>query len=182
MNQESKFKIVPRISLVALSAILLAAGCVQRQSAPLEAVTSQTMRDQTPVATSSTLDNGSEHQSKPTLQQKDPYQSPPYVPDYKQSGPPPEAQQDELPAQTLEHVSYRGQEGKNALDLLKASHKVDVKTYSGLGEFVDGIDGVKSDTQHFWSFYVNGKQATVGAGSYTTKTSELIEWKFEKIK
>lgn len=121
---------------------------------------------------------------KPTLnnKDKDPYQTPPYVPDYKQPGPPPEAPQDELPAQTAEHVSYRGQDGKNALDLLKAGHKVEVKVYSGIGEFVDGIDGLKSDAQHFWSFYVNGKQATVGAGSYTTKTTELIEWKFERIK
>jgi hypothetical protein len=87
-----------------------------------------------------------------------------------------------VPAAPAQYVSYKGQDGKNALDLLKATHKVEVKVYSGIGEFVDGIDGLKSDTKHFWSFYVNGKQSTVGAGSYTTKTTDTIEWKFEQIK
>lgn len=167
--------------IIGLSILLLAAGCAPQGSVR------QPQEDDTRGPEKQTVQVSPQpapETIKPTLnnKDKDPYQSPPYVPDYKQPGPPPEAPQDELPAQTAEHVSYRGQEGKNALALLKAGHKVEVKVYSGIGEFVDGIDGLKSDAQHFWSFYVNGKQATVGAGSYTTKTTELIEWKFEKIK
>lgn len=143
--------------------LLLAAGCgpqgPTRPSQDVDTQRSQTQTEVTPQPASQT--------TKPAVRDKGSYQTP---------------LQDELPAQTAEHVLYRGQDGKNALDLLKAGHKVEVKTYSGIGEFVDGIDGLKSDAQHFWSFYVNGKQATVGAGSYTTKAAELIEWKFEKIK
>ena len=172
---------VIRASLVAISVVLLAAGCAPQGPAR------QPQSDDTRGPEKRTVEVSPQpapQTTKPTFKDtgKDPHQTPPYVPDYKQPGPPPEAPQSELPAQTAEYVSYRGQEGKNALDLLKASHKVDVKTYSGIGEFVDGIDGLKSDAQHFWSFYVNGKQATVGAGSYTTKATDVIEWKFERIK
>lgn len=79
-------------------------------------------------------------------------------------------------------VSYDGVAGKNALALLKASHKTETKSYKGLGELVTSIDGVKADSKHFWSFYVNGKQAQVGAGAYTTKSGDKLTWKLEVIK
>ncbi len=81
-----------------------------------------------------------------------------------------------------DYIKYQGQEGKNALDLLKQTQKVTLKTYAGVGEFVNGINGLESDSKHFWSFYVNGAQATVGASTYTTKSTDVIEWKFEGIK
>lgn len=167
--------------VIGLSILLLAAGCAP-QGPALQSQDEDMRGSQTQSV--EVLPQPAPQTTKPTLndKDKDPYQTQPYVPDYKQPGPPPEAPQDELPAQTAEHVSYRGQDGKNALDLLKAGHEVEVKVYSGIGEFVDGIDGLKSDAQHFWSFYVNGKQATVGAGSYITKAADVIEWKFEKIK
>lgn len=77
-------------------------------------------------------------------------------------------------------ISYSGVDGKNALDLLKVNHKVDVKT-SSFGDYVQGIDGVEGDAGHFWSFYVNGSMASVGAGAYVSKSTDKIEWKFEKI-
>lgn len=166
--------------LLAASIALVAAACNTRKPEGLPVVDTRGPVIQTPVDPTPTLPST----TKPTLNPpKDPYQTPPYVPDYRQPGPPPEAPQNEVPASApAQYVSYKGQDGKNALDLLKASHKVEVKVYSGIGEFVDAIDGLKSDTKHFWSFYVNGKQSTVGAGSYTTKTTDTIEWKFEQIK
>lgn len=77
-------------------------------------------------------------------------------------------------------ISYPGVDGKNALNLLKVNHKVDVKT-SSYGDYVQGIDGVEGDTGHFWSFYVNGSMASVGAGAYVSKSTDKIEWKFDKI-
>lgn len=81
-----------------------------------------------------------------------------------------------------EYIKYRGEDGKNVLDLLKMGQQVTVKTFEGVGEFVNGINGLESDGKHFWSFYVNGAQATVGANRYITKTTDTIEWKFEAIK
>ncbi len=79
-------------------------------------------------------------------------------------------------------VSYKGVEGKNALELLKQSHKVETKTYEGLGELVTSIDGVSPDSKHFWAFYVNGQQSQVGADAYTTNDADAIVWKLEEIK
>lgn len=78
-------------------------------------------------------------------------------------------------------VSYEGVQGQTALTLLKAKYDVNTKTYKGLGEQVISIDGVKPDSKHFWAFYVNGKLAAVGAGSYKTKRGDNITWKLEAI-
>ncbi len=78
-------------------------------------------------------------------------------------------------------IKYNGQEGKNALELLKAKYTVETKSYGSAGEFVESINGVKPDTKHFWKFFVNGKSASVGAGSYVTKDSDVLEWKLDAI-
>ncbi|MBX4191344.1 MAG: DUF4430 domain-containing protein [Candidatus Doudnabacteria bacterium] len=78
-------------------------------------------------------------------------------------------------------ISYSGVEGKNALELLRASHRVDVKSYS-FGDMVTGIDGITPDTRHFWAMYVNGTMSQTGAGQFVTKKSDRIEWKIEEIK
>ena len=71
--------------------------------------------------------------------------------------------------------------GQTALDLLKFKHKVVINTYSGIGEFVVSIDGMKPDSKHFWEFFVNGKSSNVGASSYVLKEGDKIEWKLSAI-
>lgn len=78
-------------------------------------------------------------------------------------------------------ISYRGAEGKTALDILKSSYNVETKTYDGIGEMVTSVNGVTPDSKHFWGFYVNGKQAEVGAGQYVTKEGDKITWKLDQI-
>ncbi len=74
-------------------------------------------------------------------------------------------------------------ENKTALDLLKSGHNVETKSFSGVGEFVESINGVKADgKKEFWAFYLNGQQAQVGASDYKPKNGDVIEWKVEKIK
>ena len=80
------------------------------------------------------------------------------------------------------HVAYFGKEGKTAMELLKENYTVVTKDYPGLGEFVESINGVKPDQNHFWSYYIDGKPAQVGASSYKTKNSDQIEWILEEIK
>lgn len=72
-------------------------------------------------------------------------------------------------------VSYAGQDGKNALELLQADHHVDASDEG----FVNAIDGVKPGEKEFWAFYVNGEQAQVGAKDYQTKNSDHVEWTLE---
>lgn len=75
-------------------------------------------------------------------------------------------------------ISYQGQEGRTALELLKEKHKVETKSFD-FGEMVVGIDGRVATDNEFWAFYINGNPAQVGAGDYQTKDSDSITWKLE---
>ena len=77
-----------------------------------------------------------------------------------------------------DNISYQGQEGKDALTLLKGKATIE-QDKSGL---VVVINGRKADslTHEYWGFYVNGTLAPVGPADYKTKDGEKIEWKIEK--
>lgn len=76
--------------------------------------------------------------------------------------------------------STRVKIGSTALQLLTSTHKVILKGEKE-NAFVTIIDGRTASVanKEFWSFYVNGKQALVGAGSYIVKDNDTIEWKIE---
>jgi|SRR3989344_3844189 len=81
-----------------------------------------------------------------------------------------------------QEAKYEGEDGRSALEILKEKYTVETKEFTGIGEFVTSINGLKAeDNKNFWAFYVNGKQANEGAGSYKTKNGDIIEWKLEKI-
>ncbi len=83
----------------------------------------------------------------------------------------------EVPTTT---VTYQGVDGKNALELLQASHQVDVKHYS-FGDLVTGIDGITPDSSHFWAMYVNGQFSQVGASAYQTKSTDSVKWEVDAV-
>lgn len=76
--------------------------------------------------------------------------------------------------------SVRIKIGSTALQLLTSTHKVTSKDQKE-NAFVTTIDGRIADPlkKEFWAFYVNGKQAAVGAGTYVVKNNDTIEWKIE---
>jgi hypothetical protein len=78
-------------------------------------------------------------------------------------------------------ISYRGQNGKTALDLLKGHYPVKSQHFNGVGDFVTSINNVVAPQNYFWAFEVNGKLSTVGAGQYVTKNTDTLTWKLEKI-
>ena len=71
--------------------------------------------------------------------------------------------------------------GKTALGLMKEKAKVVTKG-DGVNAYVTEINGVtaQESKKEYWAFYVNGKLAEVGAGSYKLKQGDKIEWKIEK--
>lgn len=75
-------------------------------------------------------------------------------------------------------LSYRGQAGQNALDLLKKHATVQTKHYS-FGDQVVSINDTSGNGPKYWTFYINGKMADVGAGSYTTKDTDTLLWKLQ---
>lgn len=54
------------------------------------------------------------------------------------------------------------------------------KEFSGLGHFVDEINGTKTDTSSgtYWIYYLNGQSAQVGISQYILKNNDLITWKY----
>ena len=81
-----------------------------------------------------------------------------------------------------ETISYDGVEGQTALALLKQYTEVETEEFTGLGEYVTGINGLVADSSaNYWSFYVIGEAAQVGAGDYVTKEGDTIEWRLEDV-
>jgi len=75
-------------------------------------------------------------------------------------------------------VSYKGEDGKNALELLKKAAKVEYED-SANGAFVSSINGIKNSDKEYWIFYLDGKMAEVASDKYTTKSTDTIEWKYQ---
>lgn len=75
-------------------------------------------------------------------------------------------------------LSYQGQNGITALSLLKKHAVVQTKHYS-FGDLVTSINGTPGNGPKYWTFYLNGKQASVGAGAYISKSTDAITWKLQ---
>lgn len=74
-----------------------------------------------------------------------------------------------------ETITYVGQEGIDALTLLKKQASVTLDQ-SGL---VIGINGERADSKkhEYWEFFVNGKSSDVGPKSYITEKGDMLTWK-----
>ncbi len=72
--------------------------------------------------------------------------------------------------------------GLTALEYLETQVKVKTKG-EGVNAYVVAIGDleVNADKNEFWSFYINGKMAEVGAGSYKLMPNDKIEWKIENF-
>ena len=80
----------------------------------------------------------------------------------------------------VQAFAYDGEDGKNALDLLKSKAEIQTQD-SSIGVFVISINGVSNSEDHFWMFYVNGELAQVSADQYTTKNGDKIEWRYDQF-
>jgi len=81
---------------------------------------------------------------------------------------------------TVQTVSYEGQDGKTALEILKETHNIKTQE-SSMGIFVTSINDTTNTPDTFWMFYINNQLGPIGADQYKTKAGEKIEWRFEKF-
>lgn len=58
------------------------------------------------------------------------------------------------------------------------SFSFSAKYYFGLGYFIDAINGIKNANGYYWTLFVNGAYATVGASAYQLSANDSIEWKY----
>lgn len=54
------------------------------------------------------------------------------------------------------------------------------KNYTGIGKFIDTINGIKGNNDKNWIYYVNNKKAQVGVSNYKITTGDVVSWKYEK--
>jgi len=66
------------------------------------------------------------------------------------------------------------------MEKLQKEGKINFKdiTYSGMGKFVEEINGTKNGDK-YWIYYVNGKKANIGVSNYKIKTGDVVSWKYE---
>lgn len=94
--------------------------------------------------------------------------------------PPQKSEQKQAPTQEqVETVRFVAEPDMNVLEQLTQHAEVETKD-SQYGAYVDSINGKKGgEGGKYWTFYVDGEMAQVGAEAYVTKGGEVIEWKFE---
>lgn len=77
-------------------------------------------------------------------------------------------------------IHYIGEKGQTALVQLERINARVVTKKASFGTYVDSINGLKGGVNgKYWTFYVDGKMANVGADAYTAKGGEEIVWKYQ---
>lgn len=80
------------------------------------------------------------------------------------------------PVETIE-VEFDADE--SVLSILRRTNDIKVKEYS-FGTIVESIDELVNGTDNKnWMYFVNEKEATVGAGDYKVNAGDVIEWRFK---
>jgi hypothetical protein len=52
------------------------------------------------------------------------------------------------------------------------------KTYTGMGKFIEEINGRKNGDKN-WIYYVNNKKANIGVSNYKINNGDIVSWKYE---
>lgn len=55
------------------------------------------------------------------------------------------------------------------------------KNYIGMGKLIDSINGIRSNGEKTWIYYVNYKKAMVGVSNYKLRPGDVVSWKYEKL-
>ncbi len=83
-------------------------------------------------------------------------------------------------------VTLKGEikEGENVYNFMstlrkRGQIKFKEKNFIGIGQFIEEINGVRSDGNKYWIYYVNGKKAEIGVSNYKIKEGDVVSWKYE---
>lgn len=68
----------------------------------------------------------------------------------------------------------------NFMTQLQNENKItfQAKNYTGMGEFIEKINGVKNGNKN-WIYYVNGVKAEIGVSNYKINPGDVVSWKYE---
>ena len=89
--------------------------------------------------------------------------------------------QDDADEQETYTVSFTAEAGRTVLEQTHEHAEVETED-AGMGEYVIAMDGMTGgDDNRFWTYYIDGEPAAVGAGDYVTEGGETVEWRFESF-
>jgi hypothetical protein len=54
------------------------------------------------------------------------------------------------------------------------------KTYTGMGKFIDELNGIRGNGDKYWIYYVNNKKARIGVSNYKINPGDVVSWRYEK--
>ncbi len=77
--------------------------------------------------------------------------------------------------------SFTASEEMTAEELLDQSATVEYQDFGSAGKFVQSIDGVASNENYFWGYYVNGTFAELGVSQTQLQPGDTITFRYEKI-
>jgi len=69
-------------------------------------------------------------------------------------------------------------ENATAFDILEQSFEIEYDEYAGMGKFITSVNGISSDEENYWIFFVNDESADVGVDNYIVQQNDLIEMRF----
>jgi len=77
-------------------------------------------------------------------------------------------------------IQYKGDDGKTALELLKANFTTETQQSGGV-ETVVSISGKKASANEYWAFFVGEIESSSLSSSYITKTTDVIRWELKPV-
>ena len=79
-------------------------------------------------------------------------------------------------------VTYEGEQGKTALEILQSICEIETKTTAeGAIITVVAIDGIKASSPDYWAFYLNSQYALNSPNNILTTETDLIKWQLESV-
>jgi hypothetical protein len=70
-------------------------------------------------------------------------------------------------------------ESDTVMRFLQGQRKVKTSFGGGFVQSIDGLSGSKAG-EHDWFYYVNGSEASVGAGDYSLNPGDVVQWDFHR--
>jgi len=78
-------------------------------------------------------------------------------------------------------VTYSGEAGKSALDLLTSICELETSGNEETGLTVTSIDELPTTAPDYWAFYVNDRYALTTPDKYQTLETDTIKWQLESL-
>ena len=76
------------------------------------------------------------------------------------------------------------EKGTNAFDAileLFGEENIEYQEYVGMGIFVNSINGIAGDSEHYWALYINGEYAEKAINAHFFDEDMEVKWVYEEI-